>query len=61
MSGSSTVLLVEDDPRIASFVARAIGAVGACVEWVTTGSEALDVVATRPIAAVVLDLGLPDV
>jgi DNA-binding response OmpR family regulator len=56
----STVLLVEDDGRIASFVTRALAAVGFAVEWVSTGREGLDRVAAGGVAVQILDLGLPD-
>jgi two-component system response regulator QseB len=55
-----TVLLVEDDGRIASFVTRALAALGFAVEWVATGREALDRVAAGGVDVGVLDLGLPD-
>lgn len=57
---AATVLLVEDDGRIASFVTRALSATGYAVEWVSTGQEGLDRVAAGGIAVQVLDLGLPD-
>jgi len=55
------LLLVEDDPRIATFLLRALKGRGHAVEAVATGAEAL-VRATRHEALdlVVLDLGLPD-
>lgn len=38
IGGGPTVLLVEDDPRIASFVTRALAASGMTVEWVATAT-----------------------
>jgi DNA-binding response OmpR family regulator len=55
-----SVLLVEDDPRIASFVVRALGASGFAVDWVATATEGLERLAAGPVAVGVLDLNLPD-
>jgi len=53
------VLLVEDDPRIAPDVARALEAAGYVVETVRDGEEAWFRGDTEDYGAVVLDLGLP--
>jgi len=53
------VLLVEDDRRIASDVARALTAAGCVVETVSDGEEAWFRGDTEDYAAIVLDLGLP--
>ncbi len=53
------VLLVEDDPRIASDVARALGAAGYVVETVRDGEKAWFRGDTEAYGAVILDLGLP--
>jgi len=53
------LLLVEDDPRIASDVARALEAAGYVVETVRDGEEAWFRGDTEDYGAVVLDLGLP--
>ena len=53
------VLLVEDDPRIASDVARSLEASGYVVETVRDGEEAWFRGDTEDYGAVVLDLGLP--
>lgn len=55
------LLLVEDDPRIASFLVKGLGAKGFYTEWVETGGEALARASSRSIDVVVLDLGLPDI
>ena len=55
-----TVLLVEDDPGIASFVTRALAAKGFTVEWTSSGVAALDRVAAGVVDALILDLNLPD-
>ena len=53
------VLLVEDDRRIASDVARALEAAGYVVETVRDGEEAWFRGDTEDYGAVILDLGLP--
>jgi two-component system OmpR family response regulator len=53
------VLLVEDDRRIASDVARALAASGYVVETVSDGEEAWFRGDTEDYGAIVLDLGLP--
>jgi DNA-binding response OmpR family regulator len=53
------VLVVEDDPRIASEVERALRAAGYVVERVADGEEAWFRGDTEDYAAIVLDLGLP--
>ena len=53
------VLLVEDDPRLASDVARTLQAAGYLVETVADGEEAWFRGDTEDYGAVILDLGLP--
>jgi DNA-binding response OmpR family regulator len=53
------VLLVEDDWRIASDVARALEAAGYLVETVRNGEEAWFRGDTEDYGAIILDLGLP--
>jgi DNA-binding response OmpR family regulator len=55
-----TVLLVEDEDRIASFVMKGLGARGFEVRRVASGAEA-QAADSEEIGVVVLDLGLPDV
>jgi two-component system copper resistance phosphate regulon response regulator CusR len=55
-----TVLLVEDEDRIASFVTKGLGARGFEVRRVATGAETHAAVSDE-VGVVVLDLGLPDV
>lgn len=54
------VLVVEDEERIASFLAKGLRAHGYGVEWVRSGEEALQRAVSAEIALVILDLGLPD-
>jgi two-component system response regulator RegX3 len=51
------VLLVEDDPSIASSLSDALRTAGHTVRHVATGQEAID---AEPADIVLLDLGLPD-
>ncbi len=53
------VLLVEDDRRIASDIARALDAAGYVVESVSDGEEAWFRGDTEDYGAIILDLGLP--
>jgi two-component system, OmpR family, copper resistance phosphate regulon response regulator CusR len=59
------VLIVEDEPRIADFLAKGLKRQGYDVQCVRTGSEALELTdgdkADARIDLVVLDLGLPDI
>ena len=55
------VLVVEDEPAIADSILYALKTEGFGTQWVTTGSEALEVVATDTPALIILDVGLPDI
>jgi DNA-binding response OmpR family regulator len=54
------ILVVEDDQRIGSSLARALQGQGYSVEWARNGAAALDLLEPHT-AFVILDLGLPDV
>lgn len=54
------ILLLEDDPAIASTVAFALQREGYVVEHVLLVREARRLLAQRPVAAAILDVGLPD-
>ena len=55
------LLVVEDEPGIASFVSRGLQRVGYEVEWVETGRDALACATDgSDFDLVLLDLGLPD-
>jgi len=54
------VLLVEDEPRIASMIGRALREAGLVVEVARDGTDALRRARARGHAGVVLDLHLPD-
>jgi len=57
---AQTVLVVEDEQAIASFVAAYLRKDGFAVSMTASGREALTLVATESPALVVLDLMLPD-
>ena len=56
-----TILLVEDEERVASFVVKGLEAEGYAVEHVATGLEALARIRGDEPDLVVLDLTLPDI
>ncbi|HVY06520.1 MAG TPA: response regulator transcription factor [Burkholderiales bacterium] len=59
-SASSRILLIEDDPRLASLVSEYLGDAGYRVTVAGTGAEGLELAAREPFDALVLDLMLPD-
>ncbi len=59
-SGAQTVLVVEDEASIASFVSLYLKNAGYDVRAVTTGTAALAQVAAETPALIILDLMLPD-
>jgi DNA-binding response OmpR family regulator len=56
----SGVLVVEDEARIASFVAKGLKAAGFAPTVVGTAREALDLALSGDMDLMVLDIGLPD-
>jgi two-component system copper resistance phosphate regulon response regulator CusR len=52
------LLLVEDNPKVASFVARGLREQSFAVDEVASGEDALDQIAINPYDLIVLDLGL---
>jgi DNA-binding response OmpR family regulator len=58
---TQTVLVVEDEGSIASFVSLYLKNAGYAVRTASTGSQALDQVASEMPALIVLDLMLPDI
>ena len=59
-SGVQTILVVEDEASIASFVSLYLKNAGYDVRAVTTGAAALAQVASETPALIILDLMLPD-
>jgi len=57
---SGNILVVEDEQAIAETIVYALETEGFRPVWKTTGRAALEVVASQPVALVVLDVGLPD-
>jgi len=57
----SRVLVIDDEPKIVSFVSRALTARGYDVDSAGNGAHGLDLVRMGGYAVVVLDLRLPDI
>lgn len=55
-----TLLLVEDEARIASFLMKGLRAHGYRVEHVASGAAGIERLSGGDVELVVLDLGLPD-
>jgi DNA-binding response OmpR family regulator len=55
----TTILIAEDEPRIAAFVSRGLEAAGFTTVLVEDGSEALTVALRGTVDLVLLDVGLP--
>jgi DNA-binding response OmpR family regulator len=55
-----TILVVEDEDRIASFIGKGLAAHGFQPETVGTGHGALERLQRGSVSVVILDLGLPD-
>jgi DNA-binding response OmpR family regulator len=55
------VLVVEDEERVASFIAKGLEGAGFVTEVASTGRAALDSLRVRGADLVLLDVGLPDV
>jgi DNA-binding response OmpR family regulator len=55
-----TLLVVEDEQRLASFLAKGLRAHGYTVEWMQYGQDALRRLRLPGISLMILDLGLPD-
>jgi two-component system OmpR family response regulator len=53
------ILLVEDDPKIASFILKGLKAEGFAVDHAVDGEQGLDLALTEPYAAAVVDVMLP--
>src|SRR5437764_5220140 len=60
-SSTQSVLVVEDEASIASFVSLYLKNAGYIVRTASTGSEALSQVAAQEPSLIVLDLMLPDI
>lgn len=54
------IVIIEDESRIASFVAKGLRAAGYAVEQAATAREGFDLALTGSVHLAVLDLGLPD-
>lgn len=56
-----SLLIVEDEPRVASLLMKGLTAGGYSVKHVATGMEAINCVSQSDLSLVLLDLGLPDI
>ena len=56
----AALLLVEDEPGVASFIRQGLGEEGYAVTWAETGLRAIEVVEQQPVDLVLLDVRLPD-
>lgn len=56
----SQILIAEDEPRIASFVAKGLRSAGYSPSVVGTAQETMDLAGTGDFDLLILDLGLPD-
>ena len=56
-----TILVVEDDPEVRTFVAATLDAHGYAHQSASTGREAIALAATSAPDIILLDLGLPDI
>jgi DNA-binding response OmpR family regulator len=61
MTQAQTILVVEDEQSIASFVSLYLKNAGYGVRAVTTGAGALNAVASEMPSLIILDLNLPDI
>lgn len=57
----TSILIVEDEKRIASFIEKGLAAAGYTPTVVSNGLDALDYVATGSFELVLLDVGLPGI
>jgi DNA-binding response OmpR family regulator len=60
MGAASKLLLVEDEPDVASFVQQGLEEEGYDVGWVQEGRRALEYTQQQPVDLVLLDIRLPD-
>ncbi|MGK2348789.1 response regulator transcription factor [Actinomyces sp. W5033] len=57
----SRILVVEDEPRIASFLLKGLKAAGFSAEATASGTEAISLAVSGETDLIILDVGLPDV
>lgn len=60
MEASPHLLLVEDEPDVASFVQQGLEEEGYEVHWVQDGRRGLEYIQQKPVDLVLLDIRLPD-
>lgn len=57
----STILIVEDEERIARFIAKGLKAAGYTSTTASNGGQAVDLAVHTPFDLIILDIGLPDI
>lgn len=57
----STILVIEDEQRIASFIAKGLRAAGFNVRVTASGEEGIFIAIEEDVDLIVLDVGLPDI
>ena len=55
------VLLVEDEPRVASFIQQGLAEEGMSVEWKMNGTDAVQFAHSETFDVILLDIRLPDI
>ena len=57
----SSILIVEDEPRIVAFLTKGLKAAGFAPHTTSTGLEAVELALQTSFALIILDVGLPDI
>lgn len=57
----STILIIEDEPRISTFIAKGLKSAGFTSESTTSGIEGAMLATHGGFDLVILDVGLPDI
>ena len=55
------ILVIEDEPSIADNITYALNSEGFACSWASIGSQGIEIINTKPVDLVILDVGLPDI